>query len=54
MPKKTIFIGSSREAIDVAKTIAQALSDKGYTPLRWWNAIPAGNVLIDKLIEHAK
>lgn len=51
MVKKKIFIGSSQESREIAKTIAQTLAEHGSVALRWWNEFPAGSITIDRLIE---
>src|SRR5467141_2455227 len=54
MGKKTIFIGSAKETIEVAKKIAQALGDQAYNPVRWWTAFQPGTVTIDELTKYAR
>lgn len=51
MASRKIFIGSSSESMEVAKNVAQNLSDSGYTPLRWWKEFPPGSITIDRLLE---
>src|SRR5690349_13951119 len=54
MAKMTIFIGSASESRDLASKVARALADSGFSPLRWWEAFPAGSYTLDRLIEIAK
>ena len=54
MGKKTIFIGSAKETIAVAKKVAQALGDQAYDPVRWWTAFQPGTITIDVLTKLAQ
>ncbi|MEA3208184.1 MAG: L-histidine Nalpha-methyltransferase [Chthoniobacter sp.] len=53
---KTVFIGSSREALDeIAEPIAKALAENGFNVIRWWTpeAFPPGNYIFEQLRKHA-
>ena len=54
MAKKAIFVGSAAETKELAASVARALADKGYRPLRWWLEFPAGSITLDRLLEIAK
>jgi hypothetical protein len=51
MARKSIFIASAAESLDLAKVIAQELAKRGYDPLRWWNEFPAQDFTLDRLLE---
>jgi len=54
MAKKSIFIGSASESKELAATIARALADAGFEPLRWWQVFPPGSVTLDRLNQIAE
>ena len=52
MRKRRIFIASAEESKEeYAKPIAQALSDKGYEVVRWWNIFRSGDFPIERIIK---
>lgn len=48
-----IFIGSPTEDRELASTIARALAEKGFVPMRWWKEFPSGSYPLERLIEIA-
>ncbi len=51
---REIFIASSTQSRRVAETIATALAEAGYRPLRWWKAFNAGDVTLFRLSDLAQ
>lgn len=54
MSKGHIFIGSSTESKQNAQTIAQHLSEAGFSVMRWWQSIPLGQFTLPRLYDIAK
>ena len=54
MAKKSIFIGSAKETVGVAKKVAQVLGEHQYNPVRWWTAFEPNSITIDALANLAR
>ena len=55
MPQRQrIFVGSSGEQRPLAEVLAQALSQSGYTVVRWWEAFPPTGFTLETLAHHAQ
>jgi hypothetical protein len=48
-PGTKVFIASARESKDLAKVVAQRLSDAGFDAVRWWTAFRPGDFTLDRL-----
>src|SRR5579871_1477322 len=44
-----VFIGCATEQKNIAASIAQVLSEHGFTPVRWWETIRPGAYPLDEL-----
>lgn len=46
---RKIFVGSSREALEVAKLVGEVIKETGMVPLVWDTMFPAGDILLEAI-----